>query len=537
MMFRENWRRGLVLSLATVAGVAGSLSPANAQFADRLVQAPHLTPPERGSVRGTLSGVAFTAADLSRGSFQLPLPVAVPTERGPLQAKVLPAYSPDNGLSEWGMGWNVDLGIRRHRLLGEVDFNDDGFMSPWGQLQAGTDGYYYPKGLSAPVRLQKVARPLVAEAQEVAADLLSLAFVGSTLPAQVTSEDWLATEFDGTQYRFSASAGVRTERGAYSWLLTEVVSLVGDRTTLTWKNNSSGRPYLSRVSWGARGGPPQYELRLEYEAVPTALVEHSVGIPLSLDQRVRVITVSALESRTGTFAERWHYTLGYRSAPFGPAFYLETVQRFFASGESQPAMVYSYELDATRLPQAPLQRYTGLDAVLHNFGDTVLQPDRGALHDVDADGRIDLEVASDLTLAKHTDAGWVSTPLPPASGIDDRCRPWSYESNRPRTLARLTAENPTRCSRRLCRLSRWCPRCSLVIASAAQWLTSRFQMIGPLGRIHGWWTLIEIGDLTSCALHPGGLTFCATKAMRKGFASRRSRTFRGSLTLRPMLVG
>jgi RHS repeat-associated protein len=399
---------GLVAAIAAAA-IIGGASTAHAQFKDVLVQAPRLASPERGSVQGSLAGVGFTAAELSRGAFRLPLPIAVPSDRGPLQASVFPAYSPDGGLSEWGMGWTTDLSIHRHRLVGEVDYTvADGFMSPWGRLRPGSDGKLYPSGLSAPVRVA------------------------------ASGPDWIATDSAGTQYTFRASTGVTTAGGTFAWQLTDVISLVGDRTTLEWTKNASGRPFLTRVTWGGRNIAAQYELVLGYETLATAFVDHTTGT--ALDRRVTSVVVSARDAVTGTLAERWHYQLGYRAAPFGPAFYLETCQRVFASGETPPAMTYRYELDGTRLPTAALARYTGLDTVLQTLGDTSIQPDRAAIHDVDADGQLDFEHAAQLATIQHTETGWVQSPLPATTGDDPRCRPAPSGFNQPRVLARITGD-------------------------------------------------------------------------------------------------
>jgi RHS repeat-associated protein len=394
--------------MVVCAMMAGRISTAAAQFKDQLVQAPRLAAPERGSVQGALSGVGFTAAELARGGFRLPLPLSVPEDRGPCQAGIVPAYSPDAGLSEWGMGWSVDLSIKRSRLVGEVDFTTDDFTSPWGRLRPGDDATFYPSGLATVVRVSRVGA------------------------------DWLATGSDGTQYRFAAASGITTARGSSTWQLTDVVNLVGDRTTLEWTKNPSGRPFLSKVTWGGRNHGPQYELTLSYESIPSTFIDHTTGA--TLDRRVSQVTVSTRDAVTGTPRERWHYTLGHRTAPFGPAFYLESLQRVFAGGATQPPITYRYELDETRLASAALDHYAGLDASLQVLGDDVLQPDRSSIHDVDADGRPDLENAAALTLVQHTDAGWVQTTLPSAGGTDERCRPQPSDSNPPRILARMTAD-------------------------------------------------------------------------------------------------
>src|SRR6266540_2021970 len=61
---------------------------------------------------------------------------------------------------EWGMSWSTDLAIRRHRIAGDVQYDDsDGFTSPWGRLEKGDDGSYYPAGLRSVVRVGTTATP------------------------------------------------------------------------------------------------------------------------------------------------------------------------------------------------------------------------------------------------------------------------------------------------------------------------------------------------------------------------------------------
>jgi len=400
-------RTGGAAAIAAVVVIAVS-SPAMAQFKDQLVQAPRLAPAERGSVAGSLSGVNFTATELARGAFRLPLALDLPRDRGPLQAGIAPAYSPDNGLSEWGMGWGVDLAIRRHRLVGEINYVDDELVSPWGRLRPGDDGKLYPSGLATAVR--------------ITAD----------------GSDYVALTTDGTQYRFRAASGVTTDRGVYSWQLTDVVNLAGDRTTLEWAKNASGRPFLTRVTWGGRTAEAQYELVASYELLATSFTDHTTGAVL--DRRITGLRLAVRDPASGAFVERWHDVLGYRAAPFGPAFYLETAQRVFASGQQQPARVYRYELDETRLSSAALERYAGLDGVLSSLGGSSLLPDRAALQDIEADGVPDFEHAAQQTQIQHADAGWAQAALPVATGTDFRCRPSANSGNTPRVLVRLTTE-------------------------------------------------------------------------------------------------
>ena len=91
----------------------------------------------------------WPADDLSRGAYTLPLPIELPADRGPLLAKVVPSYSPETGITEWGMGWQPELKIQRFQPRGEIDFATDQLSSPWGRLIPGNDGSFYPAGTLA----------------------------------------------------------------------------------------------------------------------------------------------------------------------------------------------------------------------------------------------------------------------------------------------------------------------------------------------------------------------------------------------------
>ncbi len=54
----------------------GASAPAWSQATDQLVQAPELSAPERGSLVGQYARTAFGPADVSRGGYQLPAPMA-----------------------------------------------------------------------------------------------------------------------------------------------------------------------------------------------------------------------------------------------------------------------------------------------------------------------------------------------------------------------------------------------------------------------------------------------------------------------------
>ena len=214
-------------------------------FKDVLVQAPTVPQPERGSVVGSLSKLSFGPGDLPRGTFGLQSPLDLPKGRGGILASIFPSYSPEIGISEWGVGWQGELAIVRHRSVGDIDYITDEYTSPWGRLAAGDDGYWYPMGLSQRIRLHK----------------------------DVTQ--WVATLPDGTTQRFTQR--VDTPLGTYAWYLTEVRTVHGDQTLLSYEKNSSGRPFLTQVEYGGRAQTDAYRVELGYENLTHPFVSHRAG--------------------------------------------------------------------------------------------------------------------------------------------------------------------------------------------------------------------------------------------------------------------
>src|SRR3712207_4892415 len=120
--------RKLCLTIALPASAAARLGSGTARaapFHEQHVQAPSIGLLKRGSIAGALSKRAFGPADLARGAFAFPLPIDLPGDRGPLLANVVPGYTTEGGLGEWGMGWDMNLAIKRIRLTGEIDYRDD----------------------------------------------------------------------------------------------------------------------------------------------------------------------------------------------------------------------------------------------------------------------------------------------------------------------------------------------------------------------------------------------------------------------------
>ena len=381
-------------------------------FEDQLVQAPGLKEPERGSLVGTFAQLNFGPSDVSRGTPGLSSPFAAPSSRGKLLASIFPAYSIESGISEWGMGWQTQLEIRRHRILGHVDYQRDEFISPWGRLQRAKDDFFYPKGISAKIKLQKV------------------------------DNSWVALAGDGTTYRFDP--GVETTQGTYSWLLSDVTTLVGDRTSLNYEQNESGRHFLKQVHYGGRQSQYQYEIEVEYEPIGQLLSSYVSGDRVVLDQRVAYVHVKSRHGGNGEFTRRYHYELEYKESPLGPAFYLVSITKVYASGSAEPAITYTYDYGKTYLEneETVFIKSEELSKYLDNNGILAFQPSRSTQTDIEEDGLIDLEHHLDYSLWRQTSNGWVKESLPAESGDENPvCRQNMEEYNTPRTLVRMTADS------------------------------------------------------------------------------------------------
>lgn len=384
---------------AVMHGAAHAASP----FNDHLVQPPQLAAPERGSVAGALAHLSFELGSMARGEFALPIPIAVPSERGAPLVNVLPSYAPDGGQSEWGMGWRIDLAIRRTAITGDLDFSGDELVSPWGRLVQSSDGNFRPIGVAPGTRLSRVGN------------------------------GWEAINGAGTRFTFAAADQVGD---GYAWMLSRVESVLGDVTVLSYERNASGRPFVSAIEWGGRGSERQYRIELGYETVPVAIEDYRAGTRLVLDRRVRDVRVK-IRAAAGTFELRSSYRLEHTPSPRGAAFYLTAITQTHASGESEPTQRYSYDVGSQTIATAVLADVPALDPVLVAKGGSALLPSKATPVDIEDDGLTDFEIASDQSLVRQTASGFVLEPLPINPDGLALCRPPAASTNPPRVLARM----------------------------------------------------------------------------------------------------
>ncbi|HEY2518460.1 MAG TPA: FG-GAP-like repeat-containing protein [Polyangiaceae bacterium] len=371
------------------------------------VQPPELAVGQRATLAGSLASTAYSPSDVSRGGFTLPSPFSTPKDRGEVLAQIFPSYSPDNGLSAWGMGFAANLELTRFRVSGSLQYDfakGDELIGPFGHLVKGNDGNFYPLGLDKPVRV---------------------------VPGD--NDTFLAYHPDGSVWTFGGAARETTNNGTFAWHLTQVKDVTGHVTTLTWSKNPSGKLFLAAVEYGGRA-TSQYRVSLDYEpvnytdpfgVVHPKFVDYRSGAPLALDQRVTKVTVLARNEATGNLAERWHYDLGYQEETVGAAFYLAQITQTFASGEAAPPIRYAYNLKGAALASTQMKEIPELTQLFSTLGvgAGAIQPNQSAVVDADGDGNSDLELDdSSRTLISQKGSGTAddplhfdSAPLPPSS--------------------------------------------------------------------------------------------------------------------------
>ncbi|HEY2513963.1 MAG TPA: FG-GAP-like repeat-containing protein, partial [Polyangiaceae bacterium] len=279
------------------------------------------------------------------------------------------------------------------------DFDQgDQLTGPFGRLVRGADGDFYPLGLASSVRAH----------------------------FDPTAKTITVYKPDGTTWLFGGSgATVDGPSGTYAWHLVSVVDLLGRRTDLSWSSmNASGNLRLDKVSWGnVPLGPAQYQVTYDYESVTSPdtrgnaharFVDYRSRAGVSLDQRIAKVHFGVLRPDTGTFAERWAWQLAYTQEPKAAVFYLSSVQRVFASGESEPAVTYTYRLESdteASTSQHAVPELTALFSQLKVTPDTI-QPAHAAVADVNHDGNPDLELGNATrTLVSQRGSGTAADPL------------------------------------------------------------------------------------------------------------------------------
>jgi YD repeat-containing protein len=398
------FRRWILIAGIGLAGAAGADDSAQG---DPIVEVPKLSAPVRGSLSGELAGFELKADSLQRGTLSLPLPLKFPEDRGRLLFPFAPKYSASAGLSEWGLGFGSSLRIFRYRTVGHLSFKDDQWMSPWGELKQGRDGAFYPAGFQSSVRLQY----------------------------EESSERWVAILANGDRLIFGGRAGVmRSSRGVFAWSIVQATSLKGEQTQFSYRDREhvSDPLLLSKVRYGGRQERFQYEVNLGYQALSKPYLDWRGGERSSLNERVDSIAFSV---RVGeSWVERYRYQVGVTQAPFGPGFFLTSLQRLFASGKSEPSIRFSYGEVQKLLMAAQWQVQPHATELVRKYPNAFVPERISPAPSGELDGRSQIELADSFATIRSIHGKLELTPGSRTTGAHETCQP---DPGNPRPRPRL----------------------------------------------------------------------------------------------------
>ena len=365
------------------------------------VQPLTLGTPEAGHIEGSYARLAVSETALTMGSMQIPFPYGPDSERGGLLFSPLPSYSHQNGFSEWGRGWDNESCIYRHRDIGFINYEDDSYISPWGELEQASSGDFFPIDLASRIRVRR------------------------------TGDNFTAFDSIGNIYLFGKSAKETTRDGTYRWCLDRVTSKEGDKSTFKYLKNNSGKLLLDYVIYGGRK-QSQYILNFDYESFERApTVSFKSGEKRELDRRVERVELYVRTDGTSSapafsedadFSRRWHIELTYEYLDQSHIFYLTSLQKFYNGDESEPKISYDYHTQNEELKTANSKEFAGIGPALADLKTTGFFAKSAAFADVNDDGLLDIERGDTLELFLQNDDGeFIPQGAPNQDLMDEEC--------------------------------------------------------------------------------------------------------------------
>ncbi len=360
------------------------------------VQAPTLETPKRGSIAGELASFAQDGADLMKGSMNLALPLSFPQDRGRLIYPIIPKYRITQGVSEWGIGFDASVKISRYRRQGPLQYTDDEFISPWGTLIKGTDGYFYPEGLQSFVRL-----------------------------AHPNEQVWIAYLENGDILTFGGErAKVETPKGTYAWYLTSAESVIHEKTLYTYfdTDKTGERPVLEFIRYGGHGDAYQYEIQFHSSFLSNPVFDYLSGERITLTRKIDKISFSA--RKNGQLNERYSFQFRYRNSESGPGFYLVEMKKVFSSGVEEPPFQLDYYFSEELWSKAQWKPVDQIRPIL-TLEPNALTPELHSVIDLNEDGQSQIELAKSYQRILIKDGNFEIVPLASndAEKIDPFCRP------------------------------------------------------------------------------------------------------------------
>src|SRR3569832_316951 len=135
--------------------------------------------------------------------------------------------------------------------------------------------------------------------------------------------------------------------------------------------------YLKEIRYGGFEQDYQYKINFEYDSIPHAFVDYRSRSRQELERRIKLIQVFVKTGAThDAFAVRYSYTLQHSSSELTPVFYLRSIQKTFASGESEPAQTFQYNEFSDFLEKANWAPVEKINPYLEKFGAALLSPER-----------------------------------------------------------------------------------------------------------------------------------------------------------------
>ncbi len=406
---RGKWTFPFILGIVGMLTSFGANATNPHPYAEYVQQPPSLESPERGSVAGEFGETEWSAKDLSRGTFSLPLGLSFPQERGPLVYPIEPRYSPGGGLTEWGLGVANELSIYRFRESVGLDFKNDDLMSPWGHLLRGEDGRYYSKGFKTKVRVEFKSDSEITALLE-----------------------------DGSTLTFGKNALIQVSKGIYAWYLVEARNSSQQISRYVYEPIQNQFLYLKEVNYGGSDLDPAYSIQFYYETNPYSFKSYRSTEIQELKKRVKRIDVLA-KSGVRIFSLRYSYLFEYQKQQTGPAFYLESIEKKYSSGKSEPKKRFEYSHFLDTLTQADWKTIDALTPVLDEHGSRLFTPSETALLDLENSGETQLEVSRmRYSRLRRTENGFVFDRLPqPTGDINRLCRETVLQPVSGRKLVRM----------------------------------------------------------------------------------------------------
>ena len=322
-----------------------------------------IAPPLAGSVGGTYHSLNLMKNGLSKGAFSLPIGMQVDESHGRIMFDPFPVYSPDNGHSEWGQGWQSAIKITRINIYSDITFTDeDDLLTPWGRFIKGNDNHYYSHGLKNSIKIIKDFNQLIA--------LLS----------------------DGKKYYFGTVINGENDE-IYAWHLTKVVSKEGEESQLTYDRNESGQLFLKSVSYGGRDNRFANRLIFNYQIIDDdgkKIISYKSGKKRVIDRLVTKVSFQRIQN-DHTYDTRWYYEITYETPELHTTSFLKSIQRTFYSGHQEPAKIFTYDFLDDFIWNSKYKSSAPLSEIIKELGIIGFTPTYTAFFDYNGDGLLDFE--------------------------------------------------------------------------------------------------------------------------------------------------